>query len=81
MAWSKKHPLTNLGAWVDLDAGQAARQVRNESPEPLEAMVPAPMRPAVQHQGMQTRVASQDFPSGAGRWVPVKNALDVGAKA
>jgi hypothetical protein len=77
----KKHLLTDLGTGVNLNAGKPARDVRDEAPQPLEAMVPAPMRPAVQHQSVQARVAGQDFPGGTGRRVTVKNALDVGAKA
>ena len=61
-----ENALTDDGTGVDLNPRTPARKVRDEAPEPLEAMVPAPVRPAVQDQGMQARVAGEHFPGAAG---------------
>jgi hypothetical protein len=49
-----EHALTDLGAGVDLDARQPAREVRGEAPS-QPAVRPEPVRQPVQHQRVQTR--------------------------
>ena len=43
-----EHAPADGGAGMDLDAGEKARQVRDEAPQPAQAAPPAGMRPAVQ---------------------------------
>ena len=74
------HP-GDLRARMDFNARDAAREVRDKAPEPLEAVRPAPVRAPVQHQRVQAGVASQHFPARARRRVALKNALDVGTQA
>jgi len=73
--------LADDGAGVDLDAGEPAADVRDEAPQPLEAMVPAPVRRALQPDRMQTRITGDDLPGAACRRVAVEDALDIGAQA
>src|SRR5207249_4878441 len=75
----EKHALADFCAGVDFNAGEPARNMRNKAAQPFEAVVPAPVRAAVQHLRMHARVAGQHFPGRAGGRVAVKNALDVGA--
>ena len=77
----KEHALADLGAGVNFDAGEPAGDMRNEPAQPFEAVVPAPVRPAVEDERMQTGVAGQHFPAAAGRRVALKDALNVGTKA
>ena len=55
--------------------------MRDEAPEPLEAVAPAPVGAAVQKQRVQAGVAGQHLPGGAGGRVAVEDALDVGAES
>jgi hypothetical protein len=77
----KKNTLADLGTRVDFNPGQPPRKVGNESPQPLEPTVPAPMGPPMQDEGMQTGVTGQHLPSRARSRIAVKNALNIGAKA
>ena len=58
-----EHAPADRGAGVDLDAGEEASDVRNESAQPQQPALPAGMRPAVQHQRVQARVAGQRLPA------------------
>ena len=77
----KEHLVADLGARVNLDAGEKTSHMGNKATQPFQAMVPAPVGTPVQDHGMQARVASQNFPGAAGGGVAVKNALNVGTKA
>ena len=75
----KKHPLADFGAGMNFNAGKPSRQVRDKAPQPLETVVPAPVRAAVQQQCVKARVAGEHFPGRARGGVTVENALDVGS--
>ena len=77
----EEHALANLGAGVDLDAGEPAREVRDEAPQPLQAVVPAPVRGAVQPDRMQARITGDHLPRAARGRIAVEDALDIGAQA
>jgi len=68
-------------ARVDLDAGEPARQVRDEAPQPLQAVHPAPVRGQVQPDGVQAWVAGDHLEAAARGRVAVEDALDVGSQA
>ena len=77
----KKHTVADLGARMDFNAGDAAREVRDKAPQPLEPVRPAPVGAAMQDERMDTGVTGQHFPGGAGGGVTFQNALDVGAES
>jgi hypothetical protein len=77
----EEHALADHRARVDFDARQEAPNVRDKTPQPFEAMGPAPVRAPVQHQGVQARVAGQRLPGVARGRVAVQNGFDVGSKA
>ena len=72
-----EHPAADGGTGVDLDAGEHACQVRDEAAQPLVVGAPAGMRPTVHDQRMQTGVAGQHLPVGAGGRVALADAGDV----
>ncbi|MPN30981.1 hypothetical protein SDC9_178452 [bioreactor metagenome] len=72
---------TDDGTGVDFNAGEPTPHMRDEAAQPLEAMRPAPVRRALQPDGVQPRITGDDLPGAASRGVAVKNALDVGAQA
>jgi hypothetical protein len=74
----KENLFANNGTGMNFNTGKKTRDVRNETPQPLEVMTPAPMCPPVQHQRMQTGVAGENFPAAACSRVALKNALNVG---
>jgi hypothetical protein len=69
------------GARVDLDARQPARDVRDESPQPLQAGKPARMRPAVHHQRVQAGVAGEHLERRLGSRIAFQDAGDVFTQA
>ena len=73
----KKYAGADFCSGVNLDTRQTPRNVRNKPAQPLQAVVPAPMRPAMQHQRMQAGVARQHLPGGAGCGVTVKDAGNI----
>ena len=77
----KEHLIADVRSRVYLNACEKAGHVGNKTPQPLEAMVPAPMRTAVQDDGVQAGVTGQHLPRAAGSGVAVKNALNIGTKA
>ncbi|MPM60586.1 hypothetical protein SDC9_107438 [bioreactor metagenome] len=77
----EEHAVADLRAGVDFDAGEPARHMRDEAPQPLEAMRPTPVRRSMQPDGMQARIACDHFPGTAGSRVALKNALDIGSQA
>jgi hypothetical protein len=81
MAWSKNTRSPIFAPGVDLDAGQPAADMGHEAPQPLEAVVPEPVRRPVQHQRVQARITGQHLPGAARSRVTVEDALDVGAQA
>mmetsp|Transcript_39169 Transcript_39169/g.91926 ORF Transcript_39169/g.91926 Transcript_39169/m.91926 type:complete len:325 (-) Transcript_39169:72-1046(-) len=74
-------PAADARPRVDLDAGQKAAPVRQPTRQPLVAMVPQPVRAAVEHQRMQAGVARQHLPGGTGCRVAFEDQGDVFAQA
>src|SRR5690606_26469694 len=70
-------PPADLRAGMDFDAGEHAAQVRDESSRPQPAAAPQSVGQAVHEDGVQTRVAGEDFESAAGRRVALVYAVDV----
>ncbi|MNT88639.1 hypothetical protein D3C72_2292280 [compost metagenome] len=77
----EEHALTDLGAGMDLDACEPARKVRDETPWPLEAVVPAPVSGAMQPDRVQARITGDHLPRAARGRIAVEDALDIGAQA
>src|SRR3954466_4481909 len=75
-----EHARADLRARMDLDAGEPAPEVRGEAPEPGEAVQPEPARELVDVDGVQPRVAGEDFPGRARRRVALQDAGYVAAQ-
>ncbi len=76
----EEHALADFGAGMDLDAGEPACNMRGETPQPGEAVVPEPVRRPVQDERVQARITGQDLPGAARGRITVEDALDIGAK-
>ena len=61
-----EYPPANGRARVNFYPGEYPRKIRSETSDPLEAMRPAPMRDAVQHDRMQSGIAGQHLPCRTG---------------
>jgi hypothetical protein len=61
----EEHAFADLGAGVDFNAGEPARKVRDEAPQPFEPVRPAPVRRPVQPHGVQAGVTGDDLPGAA----------------
>src|SRR3569833_2360948 len=66
---------------MDFDAGDDARDVRKEAPQPLEAVQPAPVRPAMHDNRVQARITGHHLPCAACGRVSFDDAGDVFADA
>jgi hypothetical protein len=75
----KKHAFTNFGSGVNFDTCEPAREVRDETPQPFEAQIPAAMRHTMQQYCVQTGVARQHFPAASSGRVAVQDALNIRA--
>jgi hypothetical protein len=64
-------------ARVDLNAGQESTEVRDEPAEGLQPMIPQPVRDAVNVQGVDPRVAQEDFDRAPGSRVSTQGGPDV----
>src|ERR1700738_5259840 len=62
---------------MDLDAGQTPRDMRNKTAEPFHALHPAPVRPAMQDDRMQARIAGQYLPGRASGGITFDDAGDI----
>lgn len=83
LADDDSHPVVDekafsyCGARVDFDAGEASDQLREPSSEGLGSVLPEPMRQPMPPQGVQTRIADQDFECVPRRGVSVKHRLKI----
>ncbi|MNI94490.1 hypothetical protein D3C73_1526000 [compost metagenome] len=64
-------------ARMDLDAGQPACDMRGKAPQPFEIVGPEPVRPALHDDGVQARVAGNNFPFTARSRVAGNDVGDV----
>src|SRR5574340_1445840 len=64
-------------ARMDLDAGEPARDMRQEACQPFQVGVPQGVRHAVQDARMQARIAGQHLKSAARRRIAVEYAGDI----
>src|SRR3569833_4412391 len=62
---------------MDFDAGDDARDVRKETSQPLEAVQPAPVRPAMHDNRVQTRITGHHLPCAACGRVSFDDAGDI----
>src|SRR6266571_1992749 len=70
----------DLRPGMDLDARQPAAELGDEPPQPAQTAAPEPVRHLVDVDGVQTRVAGQNFPCGARRRVTLEDAGDIAAQ-
>jgi hypothetical protein len=77
----KKYPLTNHGRWMNFNAGEKPRHIRDKASQPKQTRSPASVGYAVKQQGMQTGVTGQNFQPATGGWVSVEDGLRVGANS
>ena len=73
-------PATDRRTWMNFNAGQHAAEVRDHTPKPIKLRVPQTMCELVCHDGMQARIASQDFQLAACGRISFENAGDVFAQ-
>jgi hypothetical protein len=57
-----EEPPSDRGARVYFNAGQPAPDMRDEAPEPLQIRRPQKMAEAMEHHGVESRVARDHFP-------------------
>src|SRR6185312_13057860 len=62
-AMINEQPLSDSGPGMNFDAGEKSRKLRNEPSCDKPTFPVKPVRHPVQHDGMQARVAKQDFPA------------------
>jgi hypothetical protein len=62
---------------MNLNAGEQARDLRNESGKETHAMTPEPVAQVMSPHGVETGVAEEDFGVGASGWVRLENGGDV----
>ncbi len=70
-------PPANLGARMDLDAGEKAVQMREKTAQGQVVMLPEAVADAVQPEGVQAGVAGQHLKGGAGRRILGEHRLDI----
>ena len=71
------HPPADPGSGMDLDAGEEAAEMGDEATEESRVVQPQPARRAMKQDGVQPRIAEQDFGRGAGGGI----ALSIGGDA
>ena len=71
------HPAADNGTGMDLDPREEAADVGDEPGPELEVMGPEPVRPAVEPEGMEPRVAEEDLGRRACSRVLRKNGPDI----
>jgi len=75
-----EHPSADLGAWMNLNAGEHPTQMRNEARKPVPVALPKAMGQAVNHDRMQARVAGEDLQPAARSWITLQDTVDIFAK-
>src|SRR5690606_19068865 len=65
------------GTRVDFDAGKPAGDMRTETRQPVESLLPDPVREAMHNQRMYAGVGRQYLPAGSGRRVTLENDADI----
>ena len=72
-------PMADLGARVDLHAGEGAPHLGEQPWQQRQAQPPQAVAEAVQHQGVEARVAEQDLHGSARGRVALLDHAQVGA--
>ena len=72
-----EHPSADGSAGVDLDAGEEARDVRNEPSQPLETGQPEHVGETVEGKSVEARIAGEHLPHRSCGGVAVEDAADV----
>src|SRR5699024_3465311 len=65
------------GAGMNLDAGQPARDMRHEAPQPVRLVAPQPVRDAMPPQRVQPRIVEDGLQRAACRRIALENGLNV----
>ena len=71
---------TDRRTWMNFNASQHTAEVRDHAPKPIKLCLPQTMCELVCHDGVQARIASQDFQLAARRRISFENAGDVFAQ-
>jgi hypothetical protein len=72
-----KEALPDPGAGMDFDAGGKTDQVGDPPRQQLPTVIPKPVVQTVPRQGVNPRVAKDDFPAGPGGRVAFAGDLDI----
>ena len=68
---------SHLGAGVNFNAGEKARELRDESCQEAHPMTPEPVAQVMRPHGVQAGVADKNFEVGSGRGVGLEDGGDV----